>query len=230
MTGRTFTVSLKPPWERKKIEQFLSSMKGSATVWAITHNEDVNDFAELVEPHTHFIVEYDTPRKLSTVANLFEVEDNFIELVKSKKSMLRYLTHMDNLDKFQYDGKDVLTNGVVDYDTAVLGASMSDKDIAEFIRQGRGFELFDLVPVSRLRTIQAFLNFERQGITNAELSRLNQKMDIIQTSIENIDVIVQEFKTAIIAGSQKLGKLGDGFLVSLNRIALEINKARVIKK
>lgn len=234
MTGRTFTVSIKPCLERNKIQEFVSSMKGSATVWAINHTEDVNDFAEIVEPHTHFLIEYESPRKLSTVANLFQVEDNFIEVVKSKKSMLRYLTHMDNLDKFQYDGKDVITNANIDYETAVLGSSLSDRDIAEYLKQGRGQELFDLVSMSRLKLIQSFLNYERQGITNAELKRLNEKMDNMSSHIENINSLVVEFKDALLVGASKLGTLGNGFVMEIktgfSKIATEINKARMIKK
>ena len=91
--GRVFTCSLKPAWSEIAIEDFVNSLTGTCVVHAITHDKDSDENGEVLEAHTHFLVEYDTPRKLQTVANLFGVEPNFVEVVKSKKAMLRYLTH-----------------------------------------------------------------------------------------------------------------------------------------
>ena len=66
----------------------------------INHNKDVNDeTGEVVELHTHIYIEYETPSKVSTVANLFGGAPNFIEVVQKKKEMLRYLTHKDQKQK-----------------------------------------------------------------------------------------------------------------------------------
>lgn len=234
MQARIFTISLKPAWTREKIEDFCRKMKGTAIVFSITHDKDNDENGQIIEKHTHILIEYETPRKITTMANLFEVEENFIEVVKSKKAVLRYLTHLDDSDKFQYDSKEIITNSDVDYDSVVMGNNLSDKEIAEYIKNGHGYDLLGVVSSSKLRTIQAFLNFDRQGTTNAELKRLNEKMDNMSSHIENISNLANEFKEGLILGATKLGSLGTGFLseikVGFTKIANEINKAKYISK
>ena len=179
-SGRVFTASLKPAWTAEEIVDWLAKHKGAFDAYVITHERDMNDdTGELAEPHTHIYIEYDTPRKVSTVANLLGVAPNFIEVVRNKKGMLRYLTHKDQPTKAKYSDDEVYTNSEVDYKTAVMGSSLSDKEIAEYIRNGRGLELLGVVPAGRLRTIQSFLQFDRSGQIADEIKRLNAKIDTI---------------------------------------------------
>lgn len=173
-TARVFSASLKPAWSSERIVDWLAEHKGAFNAYVINHDRDVNEDGEIVEPHTHFYIEYDNPRKVSTVANLLGVESNFIEIVRNKKGMLRYLTHKDQETKAKYDDEEVYTNADIDYKTAVMGACMSDRDIAEFIACGRGFELLGVVPAGRLRTIQAFLHFDTSKQVLAELEKLRE--------------------------------------------------------
>lgn len=179
MNGRVFTASLKPAWEHDEIEKFLNDMKGTATVFIINHDKDTNELGELIEKHTHVYIEYATPRKITTVANLLNVEPNFIELVKNKKSMLRYLTHKDDLDKYQYDDDEVYTNNSVSYRMTLLGNDLSDKEIAEYIIQGKGMELLGIVSSSKLRTIQALLHYDNSNSQLKEIRALNAKLDAV---------------------------------------------------
>ena len=81
VSGRVFIASLKPVWTKEKMQKFVDSMKGTALIYMINHDRDSNpETGELIEPHTHFLIEYQTPRKILTVANLLEVEPNFIEI------------------------------------------------------------------------------------------------------------------------------------------------------
>lgn len=180
LSGRVFTASLKPYWTQEKITEFLELNKGAFTAYVITHDKDYNpDTGETVEPHTHFYIEYDTPRKITTVANLLKVEPNFIEIVRNKKGVLRYLTHKDQQTKAKYEDTQVLTNAETDYTTAVMASNLTDKQIAEYILDGKGFELLGIVPSGRLRTIQSFLHFDRSGAIQSEIARLNAKLDTI---------------------------------------------------
>jgi len=197
-TGRAFAASLKPAWTKEQIAVWLAEHKGAFDAYIINHDKDVNDeTGEIVEPHTHIYIEYDTPRKVSTVANLLGVASNFVEVVRNKKGMLRYLTHKDQKTKVKYNDDDVYTNADVDYKAAVMGAMMSDKEIAEYIRNGRGLELLGIVPAGKLRTIQAFLHYDRSKLIADEIRRLNRKIDIIVEFTEKCSKMADELALAL---------------------------------
>ena len=190
-SGRVFGASLKPAWSADKIEA-LEATQGDILVYIINHDKDNNDLGELVEPHTHIYLEYETPRKLSTIANLLEVEANFIEIIRNKKGYLRYLTHKDDLDKFQYDNSEVLTNSSISYDLRLLGASLSDKEIADYILEGRGLDLLGIVPAGRLRTIQSFLHFDTSNATLQQVRELNYKLDKVVSFVDHLDLTIKD--------------------------------------
>ncbi len=187
MTGRTFTASLKPAWEHEKIEKFLLTMQGTATVFIINHDKDTNENGEIIEKHTHVYLDYPTPRKITTISNLLEVEPNFIEKVKNKKGFLRYLTHKDEEDKFKYSDDEVYTNSSVSYSATLLGNQLSDREIAEYIIQGRGIELLGIVSSSKLRTIQGFLHFDNSNTQLKEIRALNAKIDAVGNTLKQFE-------------------------------------------
>ena len=212
MTGRTFTASLKPAWSEDKISEFLKQMKGMATVFIINHDKDINEACEPVEPHTHIYIDYSTPRKITTVANLLGVEVNFIELVKNKKGFLRYLTHKDDLDKYQYDDDEVYTNSSASYSVTLLGNSLSDKEIAEYILQGRGIELLGVVSSAKLRTIQSFLHFDTSNQQLNEIRALRGKIDAMGAVLKDL----RDFATSSV---KRFGHSAEMMAIALNKLA-----------
>lgn len=221
MSGRVFGASLKPAWTSEQIEQFLLDTKGDITVFIINHDKDYDSNGELVEEHTHLYLEYSTPRKVSTVANLLKVESNFIEIVRNKKGYLRYLTHMDETDKHKYNNEQVFGNADIPYETLVLGNSLTDKEIAEYIIQGRGIELLGVVSASKLRTIQSFIHFDTTNSMLNEIRHLNGKMDIILETFDKVETIALSFVDGF---KHTLTDMTDG----MRQIANEIAKTRVI--
>lgn len=192
LTGRVFGASLKPAWNEQKIQEFLNNTKGDIMVYIINHDKDTNEQGDLVETHTHIYLEYANPRKITTVANLLQVETNFIEVVRNKKGYLRYLTHLDEKDKHIYEASEVYTNHNQTYEMLVRGNSITDKEIAEYIIQGRGMELIGLVPASRLRTIQSFIHFDTSNLVLDEIRHLNRKMDDIVEVVDSVDRFIQD--------------------------------------
>lgn len=183
MTSRTFTASLKPAWEQEKINDFLLNMQGTATVFIINHDKDTNENGEIIEAHTHVYLDYPTPRKITTISNLLNVEPNFVEIVKNKKGFLRYLTHKDEETKHKYNDDEVYTNSSVSYSATLLGNQLSDKEIADYIIQGRGIELLGVVSSSKLRTIQGFLHFDNSNMQLKEIRALNAKIDAVSKKL-----------------------------------------------
>lgn len=222
-TGRVFAASLKPAWTKEHIERWLAEHKGAFRAYVINHDKDVNDeTGEVVETHTHIYIEYETPRKVSTVANLLGVASNFVEVVRNKKGMLRYLTHRDQKTKVKYNDNEVYTNADIDYKTAVMGASMSDKEIAEYIRNGRGLELLGIVPASKLRTIQSFLHFDRSKQIADEIRLLNSKIDTIVAFTEKCSKMADELALS-------LRSLGSSFEFSARELADALRQIRFLR-
>lgn len=220
-TARTFATSLKPAWSVEDIEKLVNSMTGTAKVYAINHDKDID-----TEAHTHFVIDYATPRSITTVANVFGVEPNFIEVVRNKKGMLRYLIHLDDKDKFQYDPDEVISNDKIKFTDVLLGDTLSDKEIAEYIMQGKGLELMGIVPAGKLRTIQSFLHFDSSNHTLQEIRMLNAKMDEMSETINNVKIIADSFVASIDASKEDLLK---GFQLIADSINFAVNNKRRIK-
>lgn len=216
-SGRTFTISLKPYWDEIQLESFIDGMTGTAICYGITHNKDTDEDGKLIEAHTHIMLEYDSPRKVSTIANLFNVEANFVEIVRNKKGMLRYLTHMDEIGKHRYEPSEVYTNNSVSYELAVMGAGMTDKDIAEYIVSGRGMELIGVVPVGKLRTIQGFIHFDQSNAMVQELKRTNKKLDSVLEIVENVRTIANAFISGVGHSAEELTSGMKAIAMQLNR-------------
>lgn len=203
-TGRVFTASLKPHWDTEKINDFLTLNTGSFNAYVITHDKDYDtETGEIIEPHTHFYIEYDTPRKITTVVKLLDVETNFIEIARNKMGVLRYLTHKDQETKAKYDDSQVLTNSVTDYATAVMASNLTDRQIAEYILNGKGFELLGIVSSGRLRTIQSFLHFDRSKQIQTEIENLNNKLDTIVSFTQDCKALADSLVNALQGAGEK---------------------------
>lgn len=221
-TGRVFTLSLKPSWSSDKIVEFMNNNIG-ITIYAINHNRDIDeDTGELKEEHTHFYVEYETPRKVSTVANLFNVSENFVEVVNNKTSVLRYLTHLDDTDKAQYDASEVYTNSPIEYTLAIRKSTFTDREIYEYLLNGKGIELLDVVPSAKLRTIQAFLNYESSNSLLKELKCVREELSAVYQCVSNIDTAIETITEDI---KQGLSVASENMTNALRTIAEQLRVA-----
>lgn len=228
-SGRTFTASLKPAWTREKIEDFLESTRSTATCWAITHDSDIDEQGEVLEAHTHVLIDYATPRKVGTVANLLGVADNFVEVVRNKQGALRYLTHKDQRDKHQYLDDEVGTNSDVAYSDTCKGAGLSDRDIARYLSDGRGMELLGLVPSGKIRTIQAILHFDQGSTTLNELRAIRGQNDQLREQNEQmlgffskVEKVVTELTSGIVPSFEMM-------VAGINAIAQGVNQYNQIQ-
>jgi hypothetical protein len=226
LSGRLFTASVKPAWPKIKIDLLMKEMTGVAVIWAINHDKDTNEEGEIIENHTHFVIEYETPRKISTLAKLLGCEPNFIILGKSKKALIRYLTHLDDSSKHRYDPEEVLTNSGIPYAETVLGAFLTDRQIADLIREGKGYDLLGVVSTSKLRTIQAFLQYDVSGRISRQLAEQGEMIGSLMDTIGNIenrvDSVLNDF-------SKGFTKIGADLVTVLMGIREEAKLARINK-
>lgn len=94
------------------------------TKWAyIKHDKDLQDNGEFKKIHWHLLLSFETKKSLSLIAKVLQVEENLIECVNNYKSVERYLIHLDNGEKYQYNVEDVISN--YDYKTQVYSTTES---------------------------------------------------------------------------------------------------------
>lgn len=111
----------------------------------IIHDKDVDEFGELKKPHIHFFFKADSPRTLQWFSEFLDVPVNQLQAVKSEKAILRYLCHLDNPDKVQYNPKDVIAN--IDY-----LKDIQDKDRIDY------YQLYDdYLQVGQYMTVADFV-------------------------------------------------------------------------
>lgn len=80
------------------------------------HDKDVNEDGSLKKPHYHLELLYSTGRTADAVRkDVVSIGGVGLEILKSKVGYARYLCHLDNPEKAQYDPKDVVEFGGVNY-------------------------------------------------------------------------------------------------------------------
>ena len=94
---RNFIMLLYPEWGN--FTDILQDIKGSFKKYAyIKHVPESEEKKE----HVHLVLSLDNPRSVSSLSRRLEIPVNLIKSCKSLRASCRYLTHIDNDDKFQY--------------------------------------------------------------------------------------------------------------------------------
>lgn len=88
------------------------------------HKDDINPTGEKKKPHRHVILMYDSVKTQKQARDdISEFGGVGCECVKSMRAYARYLCHLDNPEKAQYDTGEVLSFGGVDYFGIIESAS-----------------------------------------------------------------------------------------------------------
>lgn len=119
------------------------------------HDKDVNEDGTLKKPHYHLMPMFDSLKSVRQARDYFSFvnavpppNDNII--VHSKRQMARYLCHLDDPDKYQYDKSDVIIVGDIDYLEVINCIQDEDKifrEILEVINDNDIIFFNDLVDV-----------------------------------------------------------------------------------
>lgn len=126
---RNFMFILYPEWTN--YDDILQDLKGSFKRYAYIEHKPENDEKK---PHTHFLLFLDNPRTIESISKRVEVPINLIKRVKSIRGACRYLIHIDNEDKIQYDLTDVHVSKSMSRDYyKAFDDIMSDSDILQNI-------------------------------------------------------------------------------------------------
>lgn len=114
------------------------------------HDKDVNKDGELIKPHWHILLIFPS---VKTYEQVEEVTNSLNaptpQKAMSAKGVVRYMLHLDNPEKFQYDKSEIKGYGGVDINE-LLRPTSSDryeliKEMIVFIRENDIKEMKDLL-------------------------------------------------------------------------------------
>lgn len=114
------------------------------------HNKDVNPDGTLKKEHYHVMIMYGGLKSYQQVIKQLEPLNCTIPIiVHNVKSLVRYMAHLDNPDKYKYDITDVKCYGGIDI-ADLLKVTSSErygyiKEMVEFCRDRGIIEITDLI-------------------------------------------------------------------------------------
>lgn len=114
------------------------------------HDKDINPNGELKKPHYHIILFFPGPTTYNRVYKITqELNQPIPKRVISPIGMIRYLTHKDNPEKYQYDEKDIITiNGLDIADIDGITKSMKEeykRAILKIIKNNKIIEYSEII-------------------------------------------------------------------------------------
>lgn len=108
---------------------------GYECVWAV-HDKDVRPTGEIKEKHAHVAVKFSHAVDEATAKELltsFGVKEASVQFRDNWRAVCRYMIHMDDPDKYQYDPSIVEECGGADWRTAINRTSDKYRIVAEMM-------------------------------------------------------------------------------------------------
>lgn len=95
----------------EKIEEVLKEKDCIRDYAYIIHDRDIDDKGALKKAHIHLAIRFNNSYDTKHIAQWFGITENYISKVKGKwVDVLKYLTHKNAKDKYQYSDDDVVSN------------------------------------------------------------------------------------------------------------------------
>ena len=129
-TALVYEDSAEYDWQRKLEEMLVECLISPY------HDKDVNPTGEPKKPHWHVVISFKSPTSFAKAKEIFDRIGAVVPpenecRVKDFRQMARYLCHMDQPDKYQYNPSDVRSIGAIDYQALVMSASDEDAMLDE---------------------------------------------------------------------------------------------------
>lgn len=90
-------------------DDVMFNLRGFKYYAYIKHKPENNESKE----HYHLFISLDSATTINNVARRLGIPANYIQFVKSVRSSIRYLTHVDYPEKIQYSPDDVQVSGLL---------------------------------------------------------------------------------------------------------------------
>lgn len=139
------------------VENWIEIVKEERVPFAVSplHDMDVSgDTGEVKKPHFHVLITYTTVKTAEQVKELTEsIKATIPQKCKSVKGSTRYMAHLDDPNKYQYDAKDII--GYNGFDVMSQIRTATDRyfcinEMADYIESNDITEFADLFNYARL--------------------------------------------------------------------------------
>lgn len=151
-------------YEDSAPENFLDLMRESGMEGlAMKHDKDVTAAGEVKEAHWHVVVRFShavQARDAKEVLTSFGVKEPSIQYRDSWTAVARYLCHMDDPNKAQYDPGEVVEFGGADYLAAINRAADKYRIVSEmcdWAKANRIYSFNKLVDYARQENMEWFI-------------------------------------------------------------------------
>lgn len=144
------------------------------------HDRDKNPDKSIKKPHWHVLFMFESVKEWETqVKPIFELIGGVgRENVNSARGYARYLCHLDNPEKAQYDPKDIVAYGGADY-SAVVHLPTDDmkmlQEVFSYIRTNQIYSLAELLDICAASNQDWFsmISMSRAYIVDKYIKSLN---------------------------------------------------------
>lgn len=151
---RVFASIVYPESAPQNWKDILSDFHVSALISPL-HDKDVNPSGEPKKPHYHVMLIFESPKNFDTqVKPIFDAIGAVgREIIHSQRGYARYLCHLDNPEKAQYNTADIVQLGGADYSTVIHLPSDDNRmlcEVFDYIRVNRIMSLAELLDVTAI--------------------------------------------------------------------------------
>ena len=148
MRYRNYATVVYPESAPEKWQEILSEQFVPAFISPL-HENDVNPTGEPKKPHFHVVIMFDSTKTVEQAKEIFSLIGGVgCEIVKSLRGYSRYLCHLDNPEKAQYNPEEVRSLCGADYNHTIGLAIDKYKAIREmmsFCRENNILSYSDLL-------------------------------------------------------------------------------------
>lgn len=165
------------------------------------HDKDINANGELKKPHLHILVMYDGVKTFEQIKELTgKLNAPMPQKVASAKGLVRYMSHMDNPEKIQYDKNQIIGHGGSDISELLKPTSSSRylliREMIEFVKTSEIIEICDLIEYAMTERFDDWFPLlcdNSSYIMNAVLKsyrhRVERPIKIVKVDIETGEII-----------------------------------------
>lgn len=109
---RVFSLVLYKDTDSYNFEEVIRNIKTYKNYAYIKHDKDLKEDNTYKKEHYHCILKLDNACTISALSKKIDVPDNYIQNVRNERTMVRYLIHLDDPLKAQYNKNDIVASPV----------------------------------------------------------------------------------------------------------------------
>ncbi|MDH4961095.1 Rep family protein [Ligilactobacillus salivarius] len=232
--ARTWTFVVYPESAPKN---WVEMLDGYHVPWIQSplHDKDVNPDGEKKKAHWHIVMLFDGKKSYSQIK---EITDSINSPIPQKtlntRGLVRYLIHMDNPEKYQYDRSEIVSHAGADVDQYFQLSTSSKNavlwDIVQFIKQNKVDSLIDLMDYVQANELRDWFDI----ICNRNSIIIKAVIDsVYQKSVKRAEQQAQQAdpKLALIAQAKQMASQGYSLRDISNKLGISKSTVdRYLKK